>query len=203
MATKTTKSSPDSICLHCLESASMHRLYDRADKLSREVIGAAIEVHRHKGPGLIESIYERCLLRELELRSIPATTQKLVRVEYKGLVFDEPLRFDLLVDNCLLVELKAVEILHPSGKAQLFSYMKLLDIPIGLLINFHEPVLKNGISRMILRGANRIEEDQSNEIFLVPVRILVSFVTFCKESLPIRDIRNLLRRQLYAKAGRL
>ena len=63
----------------------MHKLYDKADKLSGEVIGAAIEVHRHKGPGLIESIYERCLLRELELRSIPATTQKLVRVEYKGL----------------------------------------------------------------------------------------------------------------------
>ena len=144
----------------------MHKLYDKADKLSGEVIGAAIEVHRHKGPGLIESIYERCLLRELELRSIPATTQKLVRVEYKGLVFDEPLRFDLLVDDCLLVELKAVEILHPSGKAQLFRYVKLLDIPIGLLINFHEPVLKNGISRMILPGANRIEEDQNNEIFL-------------------------------------
>ena len=117
----------------------MHKLYDKADKLSGEVIGAAMEVHRHKGPGLIESIYERCLLRELELRSIPATTQKLVRVGYKGLVFDEPLRFDLLVDDCLLVELKAVEILHPSGKAQLFRYMKLLAIPIGLLINFHEP----------------------------------------------------------------
>ena len=133
----------------------MHPLYENADKLSSEVIEAAIEVHRDKGPGLIESIYERCMLRELELRSIPATTQKLVRVEYKGLVFDEPLRFDLLVDDCLLVELKAVEILHPSSKAQLFSYMKLLDIPIGLLINFHEPLLKNGISRMILPGANQ------------------------------------------------
>jgi GxxExxY protein len=99
----------------------VHRLYDKADKLSREIIGAAMEVHRHKGPGLIESIYERCLLRELELRSIPATTQKLVRVEYKGLVFDEPLRFDLLVDDCLLIELKAVEILHPFSKAQLFQ----------------------------------------------------------------------------------
>jgi len=76
-----------------------------------------MEVHRHKGPGLIESIYERCLLRELELCLIPATTQKLVRVEYKGLLFDEPLRFDILVDDCLLVELKAVEILHPSSKA--------------------------------------------------------------------------------------
>jgi GxxExxY protein len=81
-------------------------------------------------------------LRESEPRSIPATSQKLVRVEYKGLVFDEPLRFDILVDDCLLVELKAAEILHPSSKAQLFSYMKLLDIPIGLLINFHEAVLK-------------------------------------------------------------
>ena len=138
----------------------MHPLYEKADRLSSEVIGAAIEVHRSKGPGLIESIYERCLLRELELRSIPATTQKIVRVEYKGLVFDEPLRFDLLVGDCLLVELKAVEILHPYSKAQLFSYMKLLDIPIGLLINFHEPILKNGIFRMILPGAKDIDDKQ-------------------------------------------
>src|SRR5713226_3063169 len=144
----------------------MHALYQNADRLSRDVIGAAIEVHRQKGPGLIESIYERCMLRELELRSIPATTQKLVRVEYKGLVFDEPLHFDILVGYCLLVELKAVEILHPSSKAQLFSYMKLLDIPVGLLINFHEPVLKNGISRMILPGSNRTEETKDNEVSL-------------------------------------
>ena len=144
----------------------MHTLYEKADGLSGKVIGAAIEVHRHKGAGLIESIYERCLLRELELRSIPATTQKIVRVEYKGLVFDEPLRFDLLVDNCLLVELKAVELLHPSSKAQLFSYMKLLDIPVGLLVNFHEPVLKNGIFRMILPGANRTEVGDEKEVSL-------------------------------------
>ena len=119
-----------------------------------------------KGPGLIESIYERCILRELELRSIPSVTQKLVCIEYKGLVFDEPLRFDILVDDCLLVELKAVELLHPFSKAQLFSYMKLLDIPLGLLINFHEPVLKNGISRMILPGANQTEESEGNEVSL-------------------------------------
>src|SRR6266513_4885076 len=144
----------------------MHPLYEKADKLSSEVIGAAIEVHRDKGPGLIESIYERCMLRELELRSIPATTQKWVRVEYKGLVFDEPLRFDLLVEDCLLVELKAVDILHPSSKAQLFSYMKLLDIPIGLLINFHEPVLRNCISRMILPGANQTVGSDDAEVSL-------------------------------------
>ena len=122
----------------------MHPLFEKADRISREVIGAAIEVHRYKGPGLMESIYERCLLRELELRSIPSTTQKMIRVEYKGLVFDELLRFDILVDDCLLVELKAVEILHPVSKAQLFSYMRLLNIPVGLLINFHEPMLKMG-----------------------------------------------------------
>jgi len=144
----------------------MHPLYEKADKLSFAVIGAAIEVHRETGPGLIESIYARCMLRELELRSTPATTQKLVRVRYKGLVFDEPLRFDLLVGECLLVELKAVEILDPSSKAQLFSYMKLLDVPIGLLINFHEPVLKNGISRMILPGANKAQQDESKDVSL-------------------------------------
>ena len=87
-------------------------------------------------------------------------------MEYKGLVFDELLRFDILVDDCLPVELKAVEILHPVSKAQLFSYMKLLDVPIGLLINFHEPVLKNGISRMILTAANKAEPNESKDISL-------------------------------------
>jgi GxxExxY protein len=143
----------------------VHPLFSKADRLSHDVIGAAIEVHRQKGPGLIESIYERCLLRELELRSVAAITQKMVRVEYKGLVFDEPLRFDLLVEECLLVELKAVEALHPFSKAQLFSYMKLLDVPLGLLINFHEPMLKNGISRMILPGADGPEGSKANEDF--------------------------------------
>src|SRR6266403_1188308 len=87
-------------------SPPMHPLYEKADQISRAVIGAAIEVHRNKGSGLIESIYERCLLRELELRAIPAVTQKVVRIEYKGFIFDEPLRFDLLVGDSLLVELK-------------------------------------------------------------------------------------------------
>jgi len=128
------------------------------------VIGAAIEVHRRMGSGLIESIYERCMVRELELRSIPATTQQLMRIQYKGIVFDEPLRFDILVDSCLLLELKAVEALHPFSKAQLFSYMNVLDVPVGLLINFHEPVLKNGISRLILPGANQMEGSEANEV---------------------------------------
>jgi len=123
--------------------------------MSYEVIGAAIEVHRQKGPGLIESIYEKCMVRELLLRKIASVSQRTILIEYKGYTFEEPLRFDLLVEACLLVELKSVEHVLPVHKAQLLSYMKLLDIPVGLLINFHELKLTDGISRMMLPGANQ------------------------------------------------
>ena len=132
----------------------MHPLYQKADKLTETIIAGAIEVHRDKGPGLIESIYEWCLLKELELRSLACTNQKLVLIEYKGFSREEPLRFDVLVEGCVLVESKAVEKILPIQKAQLFSYMKLLDVPIGLLINFHETKVTDGISRLILSGAN-------------------------------------------------
>jgi GxxExxY protein len=134
---------------------AMHPLYPKAHALSYKVIGAAIEVHRLKGPGLIESIYERCLMRELELQGIAATNQMPVEIEYKGLVFEEPLRLDVFIENCLIVENKVVEQLLPIHKAQLLSYMKLLNVPLGLLINYHEPVLKNGVVRLILEGADR------------------------------------------------
>jgi len=75
----------------------MHPLFEKADEVSRTAIGAAIEVHRHKGPGLIESIYERCMIQELDLRSVATETQRLIKVEYKGIVFEEPLRFDVLL----------------------------------------------------------------------------------------------------------
>jgi GxxExxY protein len=133
----------------------MHPRFEKADRLSHEVIGAAIEVHRILGPGLLESIYEKCLLRELELRGIPVLIQEEVRIEYKGAVFEEILKFDLLVDGCLLVELKAVQDVLPIHKAQLLSYMRLLDVPIGLLFNFHEIRLIDGLSRLILPGANQ------------------------------------------------
>jgi GxxExxY protein len=132
----------------------MHRLFSDADRLSREVIGAAIEVHRVMGPGLIESIYQKCLLRELELRNVSAVQKRAVQIEYKGLVFEECLQFDLLVEGCLLLELKAVQEVHPVHKAQSMSYMKLLDVPAGLLLNFHEPKLIDGLSRLIFPGAN-------------------------------------------------
>jgi GxxExxY protein len=123
----------------------------RANAWSQLVIGAAIEVHRIKGPGLIEEIYSRCLGRECELRNIPFVKKLRVFLEYKGLVFEQPLRLDILIDDVLIVEFKAVEHVLPIHKAQLLSYMKLLSKPLGLLINFHEVVLRNGIHRMILR----------------------------------------------------
>jgi GxxExxY protein len=108
----------------------MHTLFDKAAGLTETIIGAAIEVHRDKGPGLIESIYEWCLTKELEIRGISWTNQKLVRVQYKSFTREEPLRFDVLVEGCVLVEVKAIEEVLPVHKAQLLSYMKLLDIPL-------------------------------------------------------------------------
>ncbi len=94
-------------------------------------------------------------MRELQLRDLRFVNQRLVKIEYKGLVFEESLRFDVLVEDCLLLELKSVQEILPIHKAQLLSYMKLLDIPIGILINFHETKLADGIHRLILPGANQ------------------------------------------------
>ena len=133
----------------------MHPLFEKASGLTETIIGAAIEVHRDKGPGLIESIYEWCLLKELELRGLGCASQKVVTVEYKGFTRDEPLRFDVLVEECVLVEVKAVQKVLPIHKAQLLSYMKLLNLPVGLVVNFHELKVTDGVHRLILPGANR------------------------------------------------
>src|SRR5437764_9444143 len=133
----------------------MYPSFKRASGLTESIIAAAIEVHRDKGPGLIESIYEWCLTKEFELRELRCLSQKIVVITYKIFFREEPLRFDMLVEDCVLVEAKAVEKILPIHKAQLLSYMKLLDIPIGLLINFHEMKLADGVHRLILPGANR------------------------------------------------
>jgi GxxExxY protein len=133
----------------------MHPLFKKADELSRVAIDAAIEVHRLKGPELLESVYEKCMMHELSLRKVATATQRIVQIEYKGVVFEEPLRFDMMVEDCLLLELKSVQDVLPVHKAQLLSYMKLLNIPIGLIINFYEPKLVDGVTRMILPGANQ------------------------------------------------
>lgn len=132
----------------------MHQKFSRADELSNQVIGAAIEVHRHLGPGLMESVYQRCIIHELELHGLRTKQRVTVPIRYKDLQFEDTLRLDMLVEECLVVELKAVESVLPVHKAQLLSYMKLMDIPVGLLINFHEALLKDGVSRLILPGAN-------------------------------------------------
>jgi GxxExxY protein len=137
----------------------MHPLYQKADRLSEVIIGAAIEVHRDKGPGLIESIYEWCLTKEFDLRNLAYVNQKPVEITYKGFVKQEDLRLDILVEDCILIEAKSVTKVLPIHKAQLLSYMKLLDIPVGLLINFNEMKVIDGIHRLILPGANT---DMSN-----------------------------------------
>jgi GxxExxY protein len=91
----------------------MHSLYTKADQLSQVAIGSAIEVHRLKGPGLIESIYERCLMRELELRHVAAVNQRVVKIEYKGLLFDEPLRFDVLIEPAVGAQMCAGNFADP------------------------------------------------------------------------------------------
>ncbi|MFH1147044.1 MAG: GxxExxY protein [Pseudomonadota bacterium] len=116
--------------------------------LTSLVIGAAIEVHKALGPGLLESVYEQCLCRELELRKIPFEQQKVLPLEYKGLRLDCGYRMDILVDKTLIVELKACDDLQPIHEAQLLTYLKLTGLKIGLLINFNVSVLKNGIKRM-------------------------------------------------------
>jgi GxxExxY protein len=133
----------------------MHPLFEKASNLTETIIASAIEVHRDKGPGLIESIYEWCLLKELGLRALGCVTQRSVLIHYKGFTREEPLRLVILVEKCVLVETKAVEKILPIHKAQLLSYMKLLDVPPGLLIHFHEIKVTDGVSRLILPGANQ------------------------------------------------
>jgi len=121
----------------------------RLDRLARTVIGAAIEVHRHLGPGYLEGVYEEALAVELRLRGVLFERQKAIAVTYKGHNVGEG-RVDLLVGDELLVELKAVEALAPIHKAQLLSYLKAMGCHLGLLINFNVPVLRAGVQRVVL-----------------------------------------------------
>src|SRR5258706_6844798 len=114
------------------------------DELTFKVIGCAIEVHKHLGPGLLESIYEKCFLKELELQGIKFNNQIKVLLEYKGLNLETDLRLDVFVEYILCVELKAQEGLLPIHDAVLLSYMKMLESPKGILINFHCLNIFNG-----------------------------------------------------------
>ena len=138
----------------------MHQLYEKADALAKVVIEAAIGVHDHFGPGLLESIYLKCLEQALRLQGHKTVREVSVPIEYMGLCFDERLRIDLLVDDCLIVEAKAVEKSDPMiFKMQTLTYMKLTDIPLGLVINFGGTTLKGrNIWRVILKDADRLEQ---------------------------------------------
>ena len=120
------------------------------NKLTGKVIGAAIEVHKALGPGLLESAYEECMSYELMLNKMRLERQKPLPVEYKGVKLDCGYRLDLVVENLLIVELKACDSLLPIHEAQLLTYLKLTGIKVGLLINFNVPVLKEGIKRLSL-----------------------------------------------------
>jgi GxxExxY protein len=120
------------------------------EQLTEQIIGAAIEVHRELGPGLLESAYEQCFCHELHLRALQFRCQIDLPVQYKGLKLDCGYRVDVVVEDSVVVELKSVEQVLPIHQAQLLTYLRLSGKKVGLLINFNVPVLKNGIVRRVL-----------------------------------------------------
>ena len=119
-------------------------------ELTRKIIQCAIEVHKALGPGLLESAYEKCLMKEFELSDVLFKSQIELPLEYKGIRVDAGYRIDLIVERKVIIDLKAVESLIPVHETQLLTYMKLTGIRVGMLMNFNVPVLKDGIKRMVL-----------------------------------------------------
>ena len=122
----------------------------RFGRWSETVIGACIEVHRHLGPGLLESAYEECVAHELRVRGLSFDRQRPVPLDSKGMQLECGYRLDLVVEDAVVVEMKSVDRLLPIHQAQLLTYLRLTKLEVGLLVNFHETVLKNGLRRLIL-----------------------------------------------------
>lgn len=115
------------------------------DNLEYKITGACIEVHKALGPGLLESVYQRCLIRELRLQNIRFVSEQIITISYKDLILDTDLRADLFIENCMVLELKSIETILPIHEAQILTYMKLLEAPKGLLINFNcTNIIQNG-----------------------------------------------------------
>ncbi len=131
------------------KSAKEPKVINEEDRLSKEIIGAAIEVHRHLGPGLLESAYEECLCKELEIRDIVFVRQKPLAVVYKGITLDCGYKLDIIVEGKVILELKSVNKIESIHDAQLLTYLKLADLKLGILINFNVPILKEGIKRIV------------------------------------------------------
>jgi len=119
------------------------------DRLSHKIIGAAIEVHRILGPGLLESAYEECLCREFSLQNITFARQKSLPVEYKGVRLDCGYRLDIVVEKFVILELKAVSCIEAIHEAQLLTYLKLAELKLGILLNFNVTLMKHGIKRIV------------------------------------------------------
>ncbi len=120
------------------------------ESLTENIIGAAIEVHKYLGPGLLESAYEECLCHELNLRGLKFERQKPIPLEYKGIKLDCGYRLDIVVEEKVVLEIKTVDAITPVHEAQLLTYLRLANLKVGLILNFNVPVLKDGIRRMIL-----------------------------------------------------
>ena len=128
----------------------MHNEKEIRELLGKEIVDIAYQIHSVLGPGLLEKVYETCFCYELKKREIPFVAQKKVPVIYDGIEFEEALKLDILVDNRIIIELKAQENPNPVWEAQLLSYMRLTNKQLGFIINFTVPLIKNGIKRMIL-----------------------------------------------------
>lgn len=128
----------------------MSPLTEHEEYLGRQIVDIAFNLHKTLGPGLLERVYESCFCYELSKRNIPFITQMPVPVIYDNVQFEEALRLDILVDNLVIIEMKAQENYHPVWTAQLLSYLKLTDKRLGYLINFTVPLIKDGIKRMVV-----------------------------------------------------
>ena len=125
-------------------------LSSRENWLAAQIVDIAICIHKAMGPGLLESIYEKCFCYELTKKNIVYKKQQMIQIIYDDLILDEGLRIDILIDNLIIIELKAQENYHPVWETQLLSYLKLTGKRLGYILNFHVPLMKNGIKRMIL-----------------------------------------------------
>jgi GxxExxY protein len=139
---------PDIFTTEVTEDTEVHSADEAINRLTHEIIGAAIEVHRTLGPGLLESTYEACLAHELQVRGLSAQKQMPLPIVYKEVRLDCAYRLDFVVEKKVIVELKSVDALAPIHEAQLLSYLKLSGIKYGLLINFNVEVLRQGIKRI-------------------------------------------------------
>ena len=129
---------------------SYAKLSDDEEEIGKAIVNAAFKVHSELGPGLLEKIYEVCLAHELRKTGYTVERQKEIPIQYDGITFDEGLRLDLLVEDKVIIEIKAVDEINPVWQAQVLSHLKLTGLRLGYLINFNVPLIKNGIKRIIL-----------------------------------------------------